>query len=192
MVTVGEKLYNKMPEELKALFTKLPNLGSPEVLAGFPNSKSSQHDGDGEPLDTRGQGWGFKRMAGGFSDSGSASRFFYCAKSSKSERDYGLEDRTKEITSDGREKSIDNPFLRGETARHNSHPTVKPLSLMTYLIKLITPPKGIVLDIFAGSGSTLVAAKTLGHPFIGIEKEADYLKIAEARVKAVPKPLFDI
>ena len=66
----------------------------------------------------------------------------------------------------------------------NSHPTVKPISLMRYLCKLITPPKGIVLDPFIGSGSTGIGAKLEGFNYIGIEREEDYKKIAEARITA--------
>ena len=125
----------------------------------------------------------------GFGDSGSASRFFksiiYQAKASKSERNKGCEDMEQQITSDGREKSIDNPFLRGETPRHNNHPTVKPIALMEYLIKMVTPPKGTVLDPFAGSGSTLVAAKQNGFKFIGIEMTEEYIPIIEKRLEAV-------
>lgn len=87
------------------------------------------------------------------SDSGGASRFFYVAKASKKDR--------------------------GEA---NIHPTVKATKLMEYLIRLITPPKGIVLDPFMGSGSTGVAAKRLGFGFIGIEKDADYFEIAKRRI----------
>ena len=65
----------------------------------------------------------------------------------------------------------------------NHHPTVKPIKLMEYLIKLITPKGGIVLDPFMGSGSTGVACAKLGFNFIGIEKEEDYIKIANARIK---------
>ena len=61
---------------------------------------------------------------------------------------------------------------------------------MKYLITMVTPPYGIVLDPFTGSGSTLVAAKELGFNFIGIEKEAEYVKIAQARIKAIPPTLF--
>jgi DNA modification methylase len=93
--------------------------------------------------------------AGGLGDSGGASRFFYVAKASKHERGEG-----------------------------NAHPTVKPIKLMQYLIKLITPPKGTVLDPFMGSGSTGVAAKSLGFEFIGIELEPQYAQIAERRIEA--------
>ena len=64
----------------------------------------------------------------------------------------------------------------------NNHPTVKPIALMEYLIKMVTPKNGIVLEPFAGSGTTLVACKNLGFKFIGIEKETEYCNIAEARI----------
>lgn len=72
----------------------------------------------------------------------------------------------------------------------NDHPTVKSVSLCEYLIKIITPKGGIVLDPFAGSGSTLIAAKKDGYNYIGIEKEEEYIKIAEARIKTIPQNLF--
>ncbi len=116
-------------------------------------------------------------------DSGGASRFFYVAKASKRERNAGL-DSPEITTDDGRNKPIDNPYLRGETKRMNHHPTVKPLTLMRYLVRLVTPPNGIVLDPFMGSGTTGVAAKEEGFEFIGLEREAEYMKIAEARCNA--------
>jgi DNA modification methylase len=88
-------------------------------------------------------------------ESTGASRFLYCAKASKSERN-------------------------GST-----HPTMKPIKLMTYLCRLITPPKGIILDPFMGSGSTGVAAKNLGFEFIGIEREAEYVEIAKRRIMKI-------
>ena len=84
---------------------------------------------------------------------GGASRFFYCAKASKKERGEG-----------------------------NNHPTVKPIKLMEYLITLITPPNGIVLDPFIGSGTTAIAALNTGRFFIGIEKEEKYVEIARKRI----------
>ena len=117
---------------------------------------------------------------------GNASRFFksiiYQAKASKSERNKGCEELEQQITSDGREKSIDNAFQRGETLRHNNHPTVKPIALMEYLIKMVTQKGGIVLDPFAGSGSTLVAAKQNGYQYIGIEMTEEYIPIIKARL----------
>jgi len=132
-------------------------------------------------------------------------RIFYGSKASKKERDMGLEEfeivevrggggRVKNGYNDNdpeqkRLKNAAREFGAIKTAKHNIHPTVKPLSLMRYLCRLITPPKGIVLDMFAGSGSTLIAAKQEGFNYIGIERESDYVKIAEARLKAVNNSL---
>ena len=110
------------------------------------------------------------------------SRFFYCAKASKAEREAGLEYREAETRDDGRQTTIDNPYLLGDTERRNTHPTVKPIDLMIYLCRLITPPDGTILDPFTGSGSTGCAAALEGFKFIGIEREAEYVEIARARV----------
>jgi len=117
----------------------------------------------------------------------SVSRFFYCAKASKRERNAGLEGEIKQKQG-ARPNSAD---ASGKFPDHdhresggNNHPTVKPIKLMEYLIKLITPPKGTVLDPFMGSGSTGVAAQKLGFKFIGIEREKEYAKIAERRLEA--------
>ncbi|MEO0295549.1 MAG: site-specific DNA-methyltransferase [candidate division WOR-3 bacterium] len=112
-----------------------------------------------------------------------AHRFFYCAKASRKEREVGLEEMPETTINDGRKKQIDNPYQRGKAIRYNSHPTVKPIKLMEYLIKLICPQKGIVLDLFMGSGSTGVAAVNLSRNFIGIEKEKDYFEIAKKRIE---------
>ena len=114
-----------------------------------------------------------------------ASRFFYCAKASKKERNMGLEDIEPTTVDDGRNKPIDNPFLRGKTPRQNTHPTVKPVKLMEYLITLVTPPNGIVLDPFFGSGTTGIAAVNLGFNYIGIELDEQYVEIARRRINAV-------
>ena len=112
------------------------------------------------------------------------SRFFYVAKASKADKNAGLEDSTEKITSDGRSKPIDNPYLRGETRRANFHPTVKSTKLMSYLITMVTPPGGTVLDPFTGSGSTGKAAVASGFNFIGIEKDKQYFEIAAKRIGA--------
>lgn len=121
----------------------------------------------------------------GHTDSGGASRYFYCAKASKSERNAGLEGMPEkfavgsgEFAGDGRGRQTEH------TPRANHHPTVKPIKLMEYLCKLITPPKGTVLDPFMGSGSTGVAAKNLNFDFIGIEMQKEYVEIAERRISA--------
>lgn len=120
-----------------------------------------------------------------FGDSGGASRFFYCAKSSKAERNAGLGDLPlveSGIKNDsGRGFSESDPHKK--IMNQNHHPTVKPVKLMEYLIKLVTPPGGIVLDPFMGSGTTGVAAKRLGFQFIGIERESEYLEIARRRIE---------
>jgi hypothetical protein len=118
---------------------------------------------------------------------GSVARFFYCPKASRSDRDEGLTGRHTAQRDDTRKPGLpgsDNPYNRGAAMRHNFHPTVKPTELMRWLVRLVTPEGGTVLDPFMGSGSTGKAAKLEGHPFIGIEMSADYLEIARARIWA--------
>lgn len=124
-------------------------------------------------------------------DSGGASRFFYVAKASKRERNAGCE-RLPEIeanTCTGATRPNKPARLGADPHKKtalasNHHPTVKPLKLMTYLITMITPPGGTVLDPFMGSGSTGVAAKAAYFNFIGFEKDPQYLEIAEKRIQA--------
>ena len=133
--------------------------GSDEVVGLFPQQQSGANP-------TRRGSQKFRTAYGEFTgneecvshrgaDSGSAARFFYCAKASKADR------------------SADNP-----------HPTVKPTALMRYLCRLVTPPGGVVLDPFTGSGSTGKAAVLEGFDFVGIEREAEYVEIARARIAA--------
>ena len=138
--------------------------------------------------------WGLKVKDGHISptydDMGGASRFFYCAKVSGKERNMGcddLGDKTSQLNSGGigRKTSVEKRLeSNGENAptRKNFHPTVKPIKLMEYLIKLVTRKGGVVLDPFLGSGSTGMAAVKNGYNFIGIEKEQDYMVIAEKRI----------
>ena len=114
-----------------------------------------------------------------------ASRFFYCAKASKSERNLGCEDMEDKKTDDGREVISDRLHQRGATDRKNNHPTVKPIKLMEYLIKLVSKEGATILDPFLGSGTTAIACIKQGRKFIGIEKEKEYVKIAEARINKV-------
>ena len=165
--------------------------GSEEVVALFPDS-----DGSG-PARTlkRGQraadGWGMADVPGELRDAGkgSAARFFYCAKASKLDRDEGLEGMPKDVVRVTNTGHAGNPSAKnGERTFHpraNHHPTVKPTDLMRYLCRLVTPPEGTVLDPFAGSGSTGKAAVLEGFDFIGIEREAQYVEIARARISAV-------
>ena len=126
-----------------------------------------------------------------YEDSGSAARFFYTPKASQSERNFGLFNFDDGISTDGRTKPIDNAYNRGETKRKNIHPTVKPIDLMQYLVRLVTPRGGICLDPFMGSGTTAVACKSEKVNYIGCELEQDYINIAEARIKA-EVVMFDI
>lgn len=124
------------------------------------------------------------RFAG---DSDGASRFFYVAKASKRERNAGLEGMpTKRMSHKQKsggtgERSMTEGFT--ETFYQNHHPTVKPIKLMEYLVKLVTPPGGIVLDPFMGSGSTGVACVKNGFDFIGCEMNQEYFEIAERRIQ---------
>lgn len=125
-----------------------------------------------------------------YSDKGGASRFFYVAKVSKKERNLGLdgfEDKVSQLNSGGigRKISVEKRLeSNGENAptMKNTHPTVKPIQLMTYLCRLITPPNGIVLDPFMGSGSTGISACLEGFKFVGMELDPDYFKTAETRI----------
>lgn len=131
-------------------------------------------------------------------EQGGASRFFYCAKISPSERNAGLEgmpDRAFSRSNGGRaEVERGKEIPRAEVGSgfdstaivKNHHPTVKPQKLMRYLCRMITPPGGVVLDPFMGSGSTGIAAKLEGFRFIGIEKEPEYFGIARARIERAP------
>jgi site-specific DNA-methyltransferase (adenine-specific) len=122
---------------------------------------------------------------------GTAARFFPCfkyqAKASKSERNEGLDTRDPEKVNDGRQTPIDNPYQRGETPRRNIHPTVKPVELMRWLVRLVTPPGGVVLDPFLGSGTTGIACVLEGFDFIGIEQSQEYIEIAKARIEYAQK-----
>jgi DNA modification methylase len=115
---------------------------------------------------------------------GGASRFFYCAKASRSERNAGLEgmEESKMLWSSGTQNPGSFQSPNTHRAAQNYHPTVKPISLMRYLCRLVTPPKGIVLDPFMGSGTTGCAASLEGFEFIGIEREPEYMEIAERRI----------
>ena len=125
-----------------------------------------------------------------------AARFFYSPKVSRDERNRGVEhmpkkDKVFNGQSDTRSKDmkgVEQKFTTEPAANH--HPTVKPLDLMKYLVRLVTPPGGICLDPFMGSGSTGMAAKDEGFDFIGIEKEEEYFVIAEQRIKS-SAPLMD-
>jgi site-specific DNA-methyltransferase (adenine-specific) len=178
--------------------------GSEEVLQGFPDNK-----GAFAPVKKGQKGFGGK-IYGKYAQSGddgktfyndglgSASRFFYCAKASKKDRDEGLSNFEKNKSGS---LNFRNPSLSGRSedalsvakmggiteSRANFHPTVKPTELMRYLCRLITPPNGIVLDPFMGSGSTGKGAILEGFDFIGMELDPEYVEIAKARIEYAQK-----
>ncbi len=163
--------------------------GSEEVLELFPETKTGGGI-KGNTTKYKNENISFQnsrlyRATGIGANEGSAARFFYCAKASNSERNENLDEYEKQITDDGRNKKIDNPYLRGETKRQNTHPTIKPIELMKYLCRLITPKNGIILDPFMGSGSTGIASKIENFDFIGIEIDEQYFKIAETRINNI-------
>jgi site-specific DNA-methyltransferase (adenine-specific) len=120
--------------------------------------------------------------------SDSASRFFYQAKVSKKERNIGLDgfeekERFRLYETDTiKNWSEDSIKYQKRNPQKNNHPTVKPINLLTYLVRMITPPNGVVLDAYMGSGSTGIAALLEGFKFIGMEMDDDYFNIAEARI----------
>jgi site-specific DNA-methyltransferase (adenine-specific) len=172
--------------------------GSDEVVGLFPVT-TSHGGGKATYGGTFGNGaevtdkTAMQRFAG---DTGSAARFFYCAKASKKDRDEGCEGlEEREASTRHAFTGLPDQRMSKEQARvpaKNHHPTVKPTALMRYLCRLVTPPGGVVLDPFMGSGSTGKAAVLEGFEFIGIERDTEYLEIAKARIAAgieLPKQL---
>ncbi len=163
-----------------------------EFTAGLVDEQSGMlKSGSKKPLTNKSPGgvYGHGRKFGNvnfFSASeGGASRFFYVAKASKRDRNEGLDALEEQRHSD-REKDDgvggDNPRNRTNAAKQNFHPTVKPTDLMRQLVRLVTPPSGVVLDPFTGSGSTGKAAILEGFEFIGCELTQEYLPIIEGRL----------
>lgn len=163
--------------------------GSPEVLALFPESGPARpYTGAPEPMDPTGA-WGFRRPPKRQQDDGgSAARFFFCSKVSKAERDRGL---GGEVVSAGERAGgraegstgMKNGRAGTRTAALNPHISVKPVRLMRWLCRLVTPPGGTVLDPFMGSGSTGVAARLEGFSFVGCELDPHHAATAELRIR---------
>ena len=163
--------------------------GSEEVLEIFPQtSKSVPTKRNRKTLGSFGMP---NDNTPEYDDEGTASRYFYCAKASKQDRDEGLDALDELQVSKGNYvgRDLNNPKnhlggLQGGKGK-NSHPTVKPTELMKYLCRLVTPQGGVVLDPFMGSGSTGKGALLEGFKFVGIEMEQEYFDIACARLEAV-------
>jgi len=168
--------------------------GSDEVLAVFPDSAGQSGAVTGaEPSSP------FKNAYGDMGrsvaslprgDNGNAARFFYCAKADREDRNWGCEgvEPTKVHGPSGDGRCWDIPGSHS-TPRANNHPTVKPHDLMRWLCRLVTPPGGLILDPFTGSGSTGRAARAEGFRFNGIELDPAYAAIANARIHAT-QPAF--
>lgn len=180
--------------------------GSDQVVAGFPVTTSG-HLPSATPRGATGGlngKYGVRAAITGpeyGANSGSAARFFYCAKASKADRDEGLDQFDPQSfvqfqTGNGESGKASSLSDGRETQYRNIHPTVKPTDLMRYLVRLVTPIDGTVLDPFAGSGSTGKAAVLEGFGFVGCEITEAYLPIARARIAAAVRsthagPLFD-
>jgi site-specific DNA-methyltransferase (adenine-specific) len=137
-------------------------------------------------------GKGGKRDAISYGDKGGASRFFYCAKASKSERNQGLEGFEEKRPDNRTTRDMGVFDEKGVGKQSNFHPTVKPVKLMQYLVKLITPPNGKVLDPFCGSGTTGIACKLEGFEFVGLEQDTEYSKIAQSRIDNYQEEIEEI
>lgn len=156
-----------------------------------PSGVAVQRNGGGQRIGSvvyGGGSAGLTRSDTGFGDFGGASRFFYVAKPSRAERDAGIggEARpTSEVTGrDPESAGAKNPRAgMTRTARRNLHPTVKPVDLMEWLVRLVTPPGGLVLDPFTGSGSTGCAAVRQGFRFVGCELDPVYARFARLRIR---------
>lgn len=170
--------------------------GSDDVVGGFPlttsglmkaGTRRAAQDHPGSVC--YGTFGGDAATTDTYADSGSAARFFYCAKASKADRDEGLSAFAPQAfvqfqTGNGESGKASSLSDGRETQYRNIHPTVKPEDLMRWLVRLITPPGGLVLDPFTGSGSTGKAAVLEGFDFVGCELTAEYLPIANARIAA--------
>ncbi len=169
--------------------------GSDEVVAAFPDAIGAQGDVRGtEPSRTGDESTVcYGKFAGRVAqaarkDGGSAARFFYCAKADRADRNEGLGAGGPPAVGTAATMR-DREDADWKTRNGNHHPTVKPTDLMRYLCRLVTPPGGVVLDPFMGSGSTLKAAELEGFSGIGIELSPEYIAIARRRI-AGDAPLF--
>lgn len=158
--------------------------GSPEVLALFPaNAGASAPVKGTEPSEKTKNAYGrYGNQKGAFhADEGSAARFFYCAKAARSDRNEGIGGSdTPAVQQHATMRVREQADWAGRNGNH--HPTVKPTELMRYLVRLVTPLGGLVLDPFMGSGSTGKAATLEGMSFTGIDLSAEYVEIARQRI----------
>ena len=166
-----------------------------EVCGNMPITKSNGSEADLEFGNQDNPSHLYTNIKSGvhFEDEGNACRYFYCAKASKKDRDSGLiAFEEKQVGSlaggDNDKEELDDVSQRFRTKKKNIHPTVKPVELMQYLVRLVTPQGGVILDIFNGSGSTGKAVmfenreRNANYTYIGIELDPEYCQISEARI----------
>jgi len=177
--------------------------GSDEVVGLFPECKQANDVSEFKQLESMrfsagGQGVKPQKQTNGKIITASAARFFYCAKASRSERNAGLEGMPIKQTVGGGGMNNTPDDVCGKygsikAPAQNHHPTVKPIELMRYLVRLTkTPTGGIVLDPFMGSGTTGIACELEGRDFIGIEREAEYVEITEKRIAHYALPIMEL
>lgn len=207
---LGNNVYGKYKNEVKTELSEIPRYNtqgrfpanvifdeeagklldeqSGVTKSGKVTENKSAYEGDSNTGFLR----GFSTMENQHGDSGGASRFFYCPKVSKRERNEGLDGFEGKVSrrDDGQPYGMNTNKFRPDGSerkpvqlKKNHHPTVKPVDLLLYLIRLVTPPNGTTLDPFMGSGSSGRAAVRGGFNFIGIEREDEYFQIAEARIE---------
>ncbi len=160
--------------------------GSEQVVAYFPESPGQQGNiTSSEKMRVSENGiYGKMNAAHDFAarrDPGTASRFFYCAKPTRAERHEGMNYSATKTSHGATMRQIENAF-KADHDSGNTHPTIKPKTLMRWLVRMITPPNGVCLDPFTGSGTTGIACMEEGVGFVGIERELSYSRIANARI----------
>lgn len=184
----SEEVLSVFPDAPGALAPVTGNEPSSSTSAVYGKFKRAASDRTGEPSSNSDNlgAVGFKMKPGARREATSAARFFYVPKASRADRHEGLEDPGPQFEMGRLPHDASEVMTAG---KGNHHPTVKPTELMRYLVRLVTPPGGVVLDPFMGSGSTLKAAELEGFDGIGIEREGPYVEIARRRVGA-NNPLF--
>lgn len=174
--------FPQAPGQLAAVSSRAPSDKTSNVYGHMRREGEVSADSDNKGV------VGFKMKPGARrGDTGSAARFFYCAKASRLDRNDGCEHMERKPLNWSSGTQNPGSFQAEGTDRTspNHHPTVKPTDLMRYLCRLVTPKGGLVLDPFMGSGSTGRGAVLEGFRFVGIELDAEYLAIARARIDAV-------
>lgn len=190
----GQKIEPDYKQEMNTSGRFPANLihdGSDEVVELFPRAKGGAYPAvrGSSDIGAFAQGGTHKdkpNQARVMGDDGSAARFFYCAKANSKDRNEGLDNFQSEqpdLFNNGDNFGDEDSGNKDSSKKKNIHPTVKPTELMRYLVKLVTPPEGTVLDPFAGSGSTGKAAMLDNYKFVGIEMNEEYVAIAKARIE---------